>query len=172
MPILFIYSISLLFMSNSKSVLSKVTDLQVGGKSFLQFCFLLSVAFLYFFRDLWSGRRLIYRGIRQSLRPSYSKEKIYTTYNIHWQIRGKSLVIQMCVYIIGVQTLIFSHGNLWHGARGILSAEGSFGLAWTLTWTAPLADHEATNALKGKVIHEFFLITKNIQNVLQSLCMI
>lgn len=100
MPILFIYTISLLFMSNSKSVLSKVTDLQVGGKSFLQFCFLLSVAFLYFFRDLWSGGRLIYRGIRQSLRPSYSKEKIYTTYNIHWQIRGKSLVIQMCVYIL------------------------------------------------------------------------
>lgn len=66
--------------------------------------------------------------------------------------RWKSTVIY-CVYITGVQTLIFSNGNLWHRARGILSAEGSFGLARTLTRTVPLANHESTNALKEEVIY-------------------
>lgn len=151
MPIMFVHSI------RSKSVLSKVTDLQVGRKSFLQFCFLLSVAFLYFFWDLWSRGHLIHRGVRQSLCPSYKKKENSDTHkshtNINWQFRGKSIIIQMCVESKGVQTLIFSKGILWHRASGILSADGSFGFAWTLTWTTPLADHEPTNALKGEVIH-------------------
>lgn len=62
--------------------------------------------------------------------------------------KSENIVIQMCVYLIGVQTLIFSNGNLWHGASGIFSTEGTFGLAWTLTGTVSLADHEPTNSLK------------------------
>jgi len=57
-----------------KSVLSKGTCLQVGGERFLQFGFLLAVAFLYLFWHLWSRGRLVHRGIRQSLRPACSKE--------------------------------------------------------------------------------------------------
>ena len=153
MLIVFIHRISLLYMSHYRSMLSKVTDLQVGGKSFLQFCFLLSVAFLYFFWHLWSRRRLVHRGIRQSLCPSYNREEIVHHIKALTELRTIYCHTSVWLHITGVQTLIFSDGNLWHRARGILSAEGSFGLAWTLTGTVPLADHEPTNAWKGVVIH-------------------
>lgn len=65
-------------------------------------------------------------------------------------------------HLLEIRTLILSCRNLWHRAGRILSAEGSFGLAWTLAKTVSLADHEPTNSLKRRFIINVFTIKKNL----------